>query len=538
IVETKQKQEKLDFLKLTAHNKIIKRELMDITTHFGNFANKDANQNFIDDDDDELEEKLTKKSFITASGFKEFKKNRNKRIDKFVLNPEADPKKVAAEEKHDINQDENEEKTKIDIEETPLILNEKELEKAQEKAQEKAEDEAEEKAEEILQDEAEETEAEVLENSLLETILDEDYEDNDFEFTKKEQTQSVFTKLLKKRHSEKINVVAFSILSILAIFISLFTTGENGITFFSFKIEPIVYAGANLILLLVSTSLVCKCFKNAYNALRAKTVSKDILYSLTIIIALITNTANVISPESLLNPSVHIFTPVVVVSLLFYSISKLYYATQMYDNFCYIANEDSDKFTITKVLNQQTSADMTKGLFDDEPVLVKNVKTNFFDKFIENSTTSDESDVRLAKISIFVLPIAVIFAIITFVLTKDLFVSLTSLSAIMAVSTTLIGSFIVIFPLNDTSKITRHFGEMTPCVGAIDDMLDVNSTLIEAYDLFPADSIILHGIKTFSGKRIDDAILDAASVVCQSKSILSSVFLNIIAQNNELLKTV
>ncbi|MEG2428963.1 MAG: hypothetical protein RSA99_01125 [Oscillospiraceae bacterium] len=86
---------------------------------------------------------------------------------------------------------------------------------------------------------------------------------------------------------------------------------------------------------------------------------------------------------------------------------------------------------------------------------------------------------------------------------------------------------------------------MTPCVGAIDDMLDVNSTLIEAYDLFPADSIILHGIKTFSGKRIDDAILDAASVVCQSKSILSSVFLSlydselkIIAQNNELLKTV
>lgn len=531
IVETKEKQEKLDFLKLSAHNKIIKREIMDITSHFGNFANKDTNQNFIDENgktDD-------KKSFITPSGFKELKKNRNKRIEKFVLNPEKDPKK-AVENIEEIN-DENENEQILDVQnEVPKDgqNNEKEIKNLVGQTQVLDENVA-----ETIKGDDDEAEL----KSIVDTILDEDYNDeSDFEFTKKEQTQTVFTKLLKKRHSAKVKVVVFSVLSIIALFISFFTTGKNGIKLFSFEIQPIAYAGINLILLLISTGLVFGCFKNAFKSIIKKAPSKDILYSITVLIALVANIIFVFAPENLKNPNVHIFTPVVIISLLFYSLSKLYYATQTYDNFCYIANEDSDKFTITKVNNVATAVDMTGGLLENEidnPVLlVKNVQTKFFDNFIANSKATDESDVRLSKISIFALPVAFVFAILAFAVTKNLYVALTALVAVMTMTTTLIGAMLVIFPLNDTSKITRHFGEMSPCVASIDGMAEVNSILIEAYDLFPSESVILHGIKTFSGKRIDDAILDAASVVCQSKSILSNVFLNIIAQNNELLKPV
>ena len=56
-----------------------------------------------------------------------------------------------------------------------------------------------------------------------------------------------------------------------------------------------------------------------------------------------------------------------------------------------------------------------------------------------------------------------------------------------------------------------------------------------SYTHLPAQSVVLHGIKTFQGKRVDDAILDAASVVCATNSVLKNVFLTIINQKTSLL---
>ena len=38
--------------------------------------------------------------------------------------------------------------------------------------------------------------------------------------------------------------------------------------------------------------------------------------------------------------------------------------------------------------------------------------------------------------------------------------------------------------------------------------------MLDVASLFPNDSVTLHGIKTFQQGRIDEAIVDAASLVC------------------------
>lgn len=52
----------------------------------------------------------------------------------------------------------------------------------------------------------------------------------------------------------------------------------------------------------------------------------------------------------------------------------------------------------------------------------------------------------------------------------------------------------------------------------------LHAVALDAIDLFPQSSVMLHGIKTFSGTRIDQAILDAASVSIRAGGPLSHLF--------------
>lgn len=58
---------------------------------------------------------------------------------------------------------------------------------------------------------------------------------------------------------------------------------------------------------------------------------------------------------------------------------------------------------------------------------------------------------------------------------------------------------------------------------------------VDIADLYPDESMLLHGIKTFSGTHIDEAILMAASLAVRSGGPLSMVFRRIIENKEELL---
>ena len=66
----------------------------------------------------------------------------------------------------------------------------------------------------------------------------------------------------------------------------------------------------------------------------------------------------------------------------------------------------------------------------------------------------------------------------------------------------------------------------------------LHAVAVDAVDLFPENSVLLHGIKTFSGTRIDEAILDAASVSIRAGGPLSHVFRRMILNKVDMLHEV
>ncbi len=73
---------------------------------------------------------------------------------------------------------------------------------------------------------------------------------------------------------------------------------------------------------------------------------------------------------------------------------------------------------------------------------------------------------------------------------------------------------------------------------AVDDFGHPDALVVDVSDLYPDESMLLHGIKTFSGMHIDAAILDAASLSIRAGGPLSMIFRRIIQNKEELLHEV
>lgn len=94
------------------------------------------------------------------------------------------------------------------------------------------------------------------------------------------------------------------------------------------------------------------------------------------------------------------------------------------------------------------------------------------------------------------------------------------------------------FPLLRAGKKALSRGGMVSGWNAVKEFGHLHAVVVDAADLFPSESVLLHGIKTFSGARIDEAILDAAAISIQAGGPLAAVFRRVIEDKTDILPAV
>lgn len=93
-------------------------------------------------------------------------------------------------------------------------------------------------------------------------------------------------------------------------------------------------------------------------------------------------------------------------------------------------------------------------------------------------------------------------------------------------------------PLNHCGKVMLSRGGFLVGWKAVRQFGKLDALVVDIADLYPDESMLLHGIKTFSGTHIDEAILTAASLVVRSGGPLAMIFRRIIENKEELLSEV
>lgn len=303
------------------------------------------------------------------------------------------------------------------------------------------------------------------------------------------------------------------------------------------SVQPLTYLLANFIALGVAAAVSYSVVGGGIlSALRLKP-DRDSVLALAVLLSLIQMAVCFFDLSALSAANVTIYAGIVVIGLLFNTFGKFLFAQNVYGNFKYVSSS-YDKYALQVLDNEQMSVEMTRGLVDDFPFVAIRKKTGFLQDFIRRSNEEDFSD-RLAR---FLFPICLgcglIFGAISLLKGNSIYAALTVFAAVCCAFVPFGYLLSVSVPMFRVAKRLKKFGGVIFDTTEMEDYYDVNAVAVTAHDLFPEGSVQLFGIKTFSGTRIDEALLDAASVIHASGGILYDVFSEILAGDENLLRPV
>lgn len=236
------------------------------------------------------------------------------------------------------------------------------------------------------------------------------------------------------------------------------------------------------------------------------------------------------STDALASGSVPLMTGVAGLGILLGAVGKQMRISRIYNNFRFVSHP-GEKFAARLIDDPHMAVEIGRpAVAMGEPEVVYFRRSGFLSHFLEHSYEPDVCD-RVMRVFV---PLAFAASVVTagiylvmngasaWMKALTLFCGMVCLSAPVAAVTA------ANLPLLLAAKKSLRWGGMLSGWKAVEEFGDPHALAVDALELFPSESVLLHGIKTFSGTRIDEAILDAASVVIRAGGPLSSVFRRVI----------
>lgn len=264
-------------------------------------------------------------------------------------------------------------------------------------------------------------------------------------------------------------------------------------------------------------------------------------------VAMVTGIANCVimfANSNLIKGSiVHIYLTTAILSLLFNTIGKLLIVTRTKRSFGFVSGS-GDKYALLKVGDEETAQNFTRGTLRDFPNLVSMKKTEMLRDFLKISYAPDSTDNFCRVFTPIILAAGVIVGVLAGFVAKGeygsagAYVGFSVFTGCVAICSAVSLMLVVNLPMEKASKKNSELQGALLGYDAVEEFADTNSVLIDAAQLFPQGSVTLSAIKVFSDTRIDEAIVEAASLTNQSGSILKNMFYDIIAGKTELLDPV
>lgn len=362
-------------------------------------------------------------------------------------------------------------------------------------------------------------------------------EKNDEKQINEENITFIKHQLKSLKSSLSVRFFCLAISLIFALYVLIGNQIDFILPFLNKQTNPFGYIVFNAILLVLGFVCSFSTIKNGLWSFFTLRSDRDTPVALCFLATLIQNGIMFIDPTVASENNMHLFSTFTIFGLLFNTIGKLKIVNRAILNYRFVSSK-YDKYAMNLIEDDNVSKDLTKGVVAYEATVITNKQTEEIENFLEHSYTEDSSD-ALCRIAS---PVSFAFAIIgmlaTFIITGNWYTALAAFTGIICVSSPISMLFAVNQPLSKASKSLSKVGGAILGASELEDYAHTNACLINAIDLFPDNTIGLQGIKTFSGARIDEALLDAASVVYSAKSIFTDMFMQIISNKKEMLKPV
>ncbi len=291
----------------------------------------------------------------------------------------------------------------------------------------------------------------------------------------------------------------------------------------------LIHIAVQTVLFLVIAVLNISCVGRGLLALFRLRATNESAAAFLVVAGLIQAIVLMLIPDA----SANIYLSAAALPLVFLGIGRMVRLRRIEQNLAILCT-DSPKHAVLRIKNRELSEAASE---DGDPAKVfAGVECEELEGFIRHSF----SESYIENISAIVTPITVaatlVASVLVYVFSKDLPAAASSFAALCCICAPLTATLTGHVPLGRAAKKLSRKGVMISGFDTVETLCSADAVMISEKTLFPGDSVTLHGIKAFSKARIDEAIVDAASLVCAADSCLSDVFLNVIGHRTDLLK--
>ena len=308
----------------------------------------------------------------------------------------------------------------------------------------------------------------------------------------------------------------------------------------SINVDVMMYLGVHVVLLGGMMVVHRRLLMHGVSALFHLDPDGDTVVALPVILTLVHTVLQMIFPRYITQNPVILLPAAAGVILLAGGIGRWSRICRMQENFRFIASK-GDKLAAHMISDSEVAKEIGKSTIAiGDPEVLYFKKTGFLSGFLHKSCEEKEDRRLYVEMLSIVSGAALILAVLYGLLSHSATVmsAFTVFCSVVLLSTPLSVLTIENLPLRRAARKALRRGSMIVSWSAVETFGQPNAVMMDAMDLFPQGNVILHGIKTFSGTRIDTAIVDAASVTVQAGGPLSGVFLRVIENKTDILQEV
>ena len=235
--------------------------------------------------------------------------------------------------------------------------------------------------------------------------------------------------------------------------------------------------------------------------------------------------------------NINYYCVVVLVAFFANNFGKLLMVLRVKDNFRFVSSK-SQKYAAKIYNNESVANQMLSGTASEKTLIAYQHKTGFPSNFLKISYAPDPSEDLASKLA----PITTIAALIITILYGAVKVSFADAINAFALITTVaipVSTLLAVnLPVRKLCKKLLSFGSMLAGYPSIKQFCDSTAVMIDANELFPADSIELEGIKTYEEYNVDESLLCGIAILKEAQNPIANAFDSVVAETKETLPEV
>lgn len=306
---------------------------------------------------------------------------------------------------------------------------------------------------------------------------------------------------------------------IITVLVRLFPQAICSAVFFA----PVAYAVINFLLIGFSTFVNRVSIMSGLTPLTHFKGNSDTAVALAAVASVIQTVVSFFCLYGVTGFDINYYTVIVLVAFFANNLGKLLMVLRVKENFKFTA-ADGQRYAAKIYNNESVATQMMSGTAVEQPIIAYQHRTGFPSNFLKISYAPDPSEDLASKIAPATSIIAAVVALLYGIFFGSFSGAVNAFALVCAVCVPVSTLLAVNIPMYNLCKKLLPTGAMLSGYPSVKQFCDSTAVMIDANELFPADSVFLDGIKTFEDYNTDESLLCGIAILKEAKNPIAKVF--------------